>query len=167
MKNIQINHAQKGFTLIELMIVVAIIGILAAIAIPQYQDYTARAQVNRAYSELSNYKTAIEERLLRGEATDMTDSTAGGDLEAIGYTPSNLIEGAALADETLTGTIDGTADDQEITAQLGEDAGANVSKGLIVLIRDVNGSWACEIRKNGATAFKESYTPSGCTYDGT
>ena len=57
MKNIQINHAQKGFTLIELMIVVAIIGILAAIAIPQYQDYIARSQVNRVMAESGSLKT--------------------------------------------------------------------------------------------------------------
>ena len=52
---------QQGFTLIELMIVVAIIGILAAIAIPAYQDYTQRAQLGEAFTIVSAAKTAIEE----------------------------------------------------------------------------------------------------------
>ena len=52
---------QQGFTLIELMIVVAIIGILAAIAIPAYQDYTQRAQIGEAFTIVAAAKTAIEE----------------------------------------------------------------------------------------------------------
>ncbi|MBT8136675.1 MAG: pilin [Gammaproteobacteria bacterium] len=52
---------QQGFTLIELMIVVAIIGILAAIAIPAYQDYTQRAQIGEAFTVVSSAKTAIAE----------------------------------------------------------------------------------------------------------
>ncbi len=55
------KYLQKGFTLIELMIVVAIIGILAAVAIPAYQDYTARAQVTEAVELLSGGKTPMAE----------------------------------------------------------------------------------------------------------
>ncbi|MHB1145274.1 MAG: pilin [Thiobacillus sp.] len=55
------KNVQKGFTLIELMIVVAIIGILAAIAIPQYQDYTARSQLSEAVTLAGGLKTPIAE----------------------------------------------------------------------------------------------------------
>ena len=147
MKNIQMNHGQKGFTLIELMIVVAIIGILAAIAIPQYQDYTARTQVNRAYSELSSIRTSIEERLTRGEATDMS-----ADAEEVGFPGSDLgtVSGQLATDGTgsLIFTMDGTA-------------GAAVNGAVITLERTGNGSWDCEITETDN--WKDSYTPSGCS----
>src|SRR5690554_1756159 len=64
MQKIQMNHGQKGFTLIELMIVVAIIGILAAVAIPAYQDYIARSQASEGATLLAGMKTPIAEYYL-------------------------------------------------------------------------------------------------------
>jgi type IV pilus assembly protein PilA len=73
---------QKGFTLIELMIVIAIIGILAAIAIPAYQDYTIRAQVSEAMSLSSGIETALSDYYNNNGAWPaadvMTAATAGG-----------------------------------------------------------------------------------------
>ena len=64
------NEIQKGFTLIELMIVVAIIGILAAVALPAYQDYTIRAKVSELILQASGFRTSISEKA-------QVDSTLG------------------------------------------------------------------------------------------
>ncbi len=149
MRNIQMNHAQKGFTLIELMIVVAIIGILAAIAIPQYQDYIARSQVNRAYSELSALKTAVEENLMRGNAIafDLADD--------LGYTNSDLFSADPNADFSAadgTGNINATLDGNVSTA---------INNAVITLTRTAEGVWTCEITESDN--WKASYAPTACT----
>lgn len=72
------NTMQKGFTLIELMIVVAIIGILAAVALPAYQDYTARAKVSEVVLAASTCRTAISEASQTGFATTPTGNNSFG-----------------------------------------------------------------------------------------
>ncbi|AEG01690.1 pilin [Methylomonas methanica] len=76
--NMQMKKVQQGFTLIELMIVVAIIGILAAVAIPAYQDYTIRAKVTEGLSLASAAKLAVADAYAAGVATASLDSTADG-----------------------------------------------------------------------------------------
>ncbi|EMT3413281.1 pilin [Neisseria gonorrhoeae] len=71
------NTLQKGFTLIELMIVIAIVGILAAVALPAYQDYTARAQVSEAILLAEGQKSAVTEYYLNHGTWPKDNASAG------------------------------------------------------------------------------------------
>ena len=157
MQSIQMNHKQQGFTLIELMIVVAIIGILAAIAIPQYQDYIARSQMNRAYGEISALKTAAEESLMRGQEPS--------DLASIGYTGSSILTGSGTTGGTGT-EVDFSSGDGSgtIQGQLGGDASTAISDVQVVLTRTTEGSWNCSITNYGsAGGWDSSFVPTGCS----
>jgi type IV pilus assembly protein PilA len=150
MRNIQMNHAQKGFTLIELMIVVAIIGILAAIAIPQYQDYIARTQVTRVVGEISALKTSIEERLSRGITT--------GTLADLGYSGSNL---TTEDPATATVTFNSGTGESKIAVTMGDNAAAGIATTKVGIQRDANGEWTCLIEGKGKS-WDSSYIPTGC-----
>jgi type IV pilus assembly protein PilA len=87
------KQVQKGFTLIELMIVVAIIGILAAIALPAYQDYTVRAKVSEGVVQASGAKATVSENL----ASAAADNCAGVSAGTIGRTTLSCANGAGTA----------------------------------------------------------------------
>lgn len=148
MQEIQMNHGQKGFTLIELMIVVAIIGILAAIAIPQYQDYIARSQMTRVVGELSSLKTAAETALMQGDTPS--------DAAALGFTDSSLL----AADPTVA--LDGS-NQFTITGELGGDASTAVDGVEVVLTRTPEGAWSCAISGTAPGGWNDSFIPTGCT----
>ena len=102
------SAVQKGFTLIEFMIVVAIIGILAAIAIPAYQDYTARAQMSEAITLAGGAKTAVAEVWQTTGDWPTTNASAGLDAAA-NINGEYVAQVAVAGNGVITATMRGVA----------------------------------------------------------
>jgi type IV pilus assembly protein PilA len=138
-----INKIARGFTLIELMIVVAIIGVLAAIALPAYQDYTIRAKVSELVFEASSWKTQVSEKAF----AESTLVNSGLGLTVI---PSGKVASGNVSDDGVVQIVGSNA-----------TVGTSVT---IVLTPAVSGGqlvWACSTGGNSAI-FK--YVPAECRH---
>ncbi|HEZ6603989.1 TPA: pilin [Neisseria meningitidis] len=106
------NTLQKGFTLIELMIVIAIVGILAAVALPAYQDYTARAQVSEAILLAEGQKSAVTEYYLNHGKWPGDNSSAG--VASASDIKGKYVQSVEVAKGVITATMLSTGVNKEI-----------------------------------------------------
>lgn len=139
------KSAQKGFTLIELMIVVAIIGILAAVALPAYQDYTIRAKVSEAIGFAAAAKTAVSEHVLSKGTWPANGTEAGFP------SPTSKV----VAGITIDGSLITIALQSGASAGLGEAAGDAFT---LTGRTSANGvTWTC-----AADSIEQKFLPATC-----
>ena len=143
------QNVQKGFTLIELMIVVAIIGILAAVAIPAYTDYTNRAKVTEAVGALAAGKTSVSE-FFTSEGVMPTDAASAGiNTGAVGkYVTSIAYAKTSDTVGQLTVTLSATGLASDLVSKTFKMTATGSNQGV---------SWACT---KGTTP--EKYLPANC-----
>ncbi|TSD53473.1 pilin [Variovorax sp. KBS0712] len=152
------RNVQKGFTLIELMIVVAIIGILAAIAIPQYQTYVAKSQVARVMSEVASLRTAAEACILDGKLTVVASTATPTNTECnLGSTASNLLGAGVEISKGLKADLGSATNNGSLIATFGGNAAAAISTKTLTWTRlSASGTWSC------STTVESKYRPAGC-----
>ena len=139
------KRIQQGFTLIELMIVVAIVGILAAIALPAYQDYTIRARVSEAAAAAGACKTSVAE-FFASKATLPADTNAAG---CSGTTsPTQYVASTNVSNGVITVTLSSDA-------KLGAATGGNLILTPTTGAGNVISSWAC-------SGSPQKYMPGSC-----
>ncbi len=144
------KSVQKGFTLIELMIVIAIIGILAAIAIPAYQDYTIRAQVSEGMSLADGSKTALVEFYNNLGKFPPSNVSAG-------LASSQSINGNYVTDVNV-----GSTPGQIIVKFGGPKANAAIPTGAEVVLSAVTATGSVKFTCKGAGSMLAKYLPSSC-----
>ena len=137
------RRVQQGFTLIELMIVVAIIGILAAVALPAYQDYTIRARVSEIVLQASGFKTTIAEK----SNNDGTLASSGAGLTV---TSGGRVSGGSV---TSTGSIMVWGSAGTVGTDVSVFLSPSLNAGRVV--------WTCSTSGN-TTAWK--YVPAECRH---
>jgi len=151
---------QKGFTLIELMIVVAIIGILAAIALPAYSDYTIRAKVSEVALAADGCKTAVGEFMQSNATFPANADQAGCGTVGSKYAATGLtVTGAGVITVTVQNTNSG-ADGQTLILQPTKDAGRKTLVAVTAGVMDPVMSWSCGTSAAGTA--NQKYFPASC-----